>query len=38
MFLTRKFQFIGARTLLGAIFLKARIQEQIALGSGAMKL
>lgn len=32
MLLTRKFQFIGTRTFLGAVFLKAGIPEQIALG------
>lgn len=32
MLLTREFQFIGTRTFLGAVFLKAGIPEQIALG------
>lgn len=38
MFLTRKFQFIGARTFLGAVFLKEGIQDQIALGSGGHEI
>lgn len=38
MFLTRKFQFIGTCTFLGAVFLKAGNQEGIALGSGGHKI
>lgn len=38
MFLTRKFQFIGTHTFLGAVFLKTGIQEQIALGSGGHEI